>query len=367
MRRAALRASVALVGVVVAACVAELVVRFGLPQPQLIVTPGLTTPDRPGRYRLTPGYEGRYSNRVEYSVRVRVNRYGLRGPELEPSRGAFRLLAVGDSFTFGTGVEENQTFVERAASELRLSGYPAVALNGGTPGFGPPDAVSWVERHGRELDPDVVVLTIFLGNDLQDALLGQGVWRVATSASASGWANGLRTWLDANSHAFILLKRTVPLPLQRSIRAWVARSLSPEERHLDRELEALQRHHPTWMADALTELDQALKRLTASGTPVVAMLIPSDLQLDPSLLRATAAHLGFREELDPDQPRRLFRALLTQRSVPYLDLTELLRRRYNSGERLYYRYDRHWTALAHAIAGRELARFLHDRGLVGTR
>lgn len=366
-RSAGRRAGVALLGVAVALGAAELAIRFGLPQPRLAVTPGLTTPDPPGRYRLTPGYEGVFTNRVEYAARVVINQRGLRGPELGPREDELRVLAIGDSFTFGTGVEQHEVFIERAPAELRSAGYPALALNAGTPGFGPPDASSWLERHGRDLDPDVVVLGVFLGNDLQDALRAQGTFRPAVGGGTQTWAGGLHAWLNEHSHAFTLLQRTVPLPWQRLVRAWFGHALPPEDRHLERELEALQRNPPSWTEAALAELDGALARLANRATPTVAVLIPSDLQLDGALRAATAAHLGFEPELDADRPRRLFGELLTRHSLPFLDLTEPLQRRYDAGDHLYYRYDRHWTALAHAIAGRELARFLRERGLLRSR
>ena len=47
------------------------------------------------------------------SVISHINRYGLRGPNIEPKKpeGVFRILALGDSFTFGEGVSDNETFV----------------------------------------------------------------------------------------------------------------------------------------------------------------------------------------------------------------------------------------------------------------
>ena len=56
-----------------------------------------------------PGFEGEVST-IEYSASVRINSKGHRGPELgAKAPGELRLLALGDSFTLGVQVEEEQT------------------------------------------------------------------------------------------------------------------------------------------------------------------------------------------------------------------------------------------------------------------
>ncbi|MFP5288880.1 MAG: hypothetical protein ACLGI9_24300, partial [Thermoanaerobaculia bacterium] len=81
---------------------AELAVRLVRPQAVMTVSRGLYQPDPPRRYRIAPGFRGTITNQVEYDTEVSTNRLGLRGPEAGPKRG-LRVLALGDSFTFGVG------------------------------------------------------------------------------------------------------------------------------------------------------------------------------------------------------------------------------------------------------------------------
>ena len=50
--------------------------------------------------------------------------------------------------------------------------------------------------------------------------------------------------------------------------------------------------------------------------------------------------------------------------APMLDLLPALQAEAPSNARLYYPYDKHWTAAGHAVAAREIERFLVERGLV---
>jgi hypothetical protein len=47
-----------------------------------------------------------------------------------------------------------------------------------------------------------------------------------------------------------------------------------------------------------------------------------------------------------------------------LDLLPALHEASASPERLYYPDDKHWTAAGHAVAAREIERFLAERGMI---
>lgn len=93
------------------------------------------------------------------------NSLGLRGPEpeLPKPEGVRRVLVVGDSFTFGLGVEDDEApFPAVMARELAGSSPPIDIVNGGIPGSLTADWVALWRRAGRALDPDVVIAVFFL-------------------------------------------------------------------------------------------------------------------------------------------------------------------------------------------------------------
>jgi len=66
----------------------------------------------------------------------------------------------------------------------------------------------------------------------------------------------------------------------------------------------------------------------------------------------------------PDLPNAVLASNAGMVGAPMLDLLPALQAEATGGARLYFPYDKHWTAAGHAIAAREIASFLVDRGLV---
>jgi lysophospholipase L1-like esterase len=92
---------------------------------------------------------------------VRTNSAGMRSAAEfapAPEAGRKRLVLVGDSYTFGSGVGDHETFASILSEEL-LPGWDV--LNLGVPGYGTDQQVLSFERVGHRYHPDVVVLGFF--------------------------------------------------------------------------------------------------------------------------------------------------------------------------------------------------------------
>jgi lysophospholipase L1-like esterase len=130
------------------------------------------------RGRLKPGIHLKFCyDRPEWAyfdaggcVSVNVNRLGFRDLEFAVKKrpGERRILAVGDSFTFGSGVQLEDTWpqiLERLLSEGRST--PVEVINGGfaAGGHTPAHYADWVGSHGAAFSPDLVIVGLCL-NDL---------------------------------------------------------------------------------------------------------------------------------------------------------------------------------------------------------
>jgi hypothetical protein len=101
-----------------------------------------------------------------------VNSLGLREREVAPahSRGRRRILIVGDSIAFGSGLEVGERFSEVLARE---TGDSAEVINAGVPGWGNDQEMLFYEQRLRRLKPDVVILSFTGNNDVvNNALSG---------------------------------------------------------------------------------------------------------------------------------------------------------------------------------------------------
>ncbi len=109
--------------------------------------------DRPHNpEELRRGDRQRFKRRRPF--RVDTNRWGTRGPDFSVPATGYRVVAVGDSVTFGWGVKGTDAWPARLAKELGVE-----VINCGWPSADPRQLMKWVRLHARRLDADLVLFT----------------------------------------------------------------------------------------------------------------------------------------------------------------------------------------------------------------
>ncbi len=101
---------------------------------------------------------------------VHINAEGLREDReipLEKAEGVLRIACVGDSITFGQGVEAAQAFPKLLEKALDAPGRRVEVLNFGVPGQNTVIEAEYLRRKVLAWHPDRVLLTITL-NDIED-------------------------------------------------------------------------------------------------------------------------------------------------------------------------------------------------------
>jgi lysophospholipase L1-like esterase len=121
---------------------------------------GFMDQDRLLGWSLVPGARGRLQC-PEFDVAVRINGHGFRADReysREPPPGTRRIVAVGDSFTLGNGVEVFEAYP--AIIERRLPTTEVINL--GVAGYGVDQQLLMLESRGLRYRPDVVVLGLHI-------------------------------------------------------------------------------------------------------------------------------------------------------------------------------------------------------------
>ncbi len=144
----------------------------------------MADPDRPGRWRLRPGYRATLAelldakrrdgktltvSRIEEEaprlgirpgdVAVAIDSAGYRGPELDPSR-TVRVLTLGDSCTFGSPFAQELVYARALERGLRARGADAEVVNGGVEGYAPADVLARIDEF-KALRPTLT--TVYIG------------------------------------------------------------------------------------------------------------------------------------------------------------------------------------------------------------
>jgi hypothetical protein len=264
------------------------------------------------------------------------------------------IIAVGDSLTYGLPVNDEQTWpglLERALAPRRV-------LNLGLISASPQQYLRVYETFGAKLSPKVLLVGLFLGNDLTDALAFGSWWRTERHEAYQETAlkkgrSGVGGWLqksylytllndlhDSYQSGQLLQKKAVRLT--DGSRVWLGPRLLPPQVHLA---------SPTQPAFALVL--QALERLctlaTQQQTHCLVLLFPGKEEGVYFPLSGEAVDIAapFLPELD-------------KRGIAYLDLGPPFRQRAAAGEILFGEMDVHPNARGYALIAEEVLAHLKE-------
>jgi lysophospholipase L1-like esterase len=258
-------------------------------------------------YELIPGWQGR----GPLGEAIHVDAAGLRGPEIgRAAASVTRVLVLGDSFTFGVGVAEEDAFPAALGRALaRESGAAVEVLNGGVPGYNLFQETRALAIRVAALAPDFVVLG-FLENDLYnldgsdlvaapDGTLRPrpGAFQAATALNPFVALPGGGLWLQIHSAAFRLASLWA-IGARLSVRgdADLAALASEVERGTDLPTRLLRGEDDEataarWEA-AARELHVANTVARRGGVPLVLVLFPRPEQLYAPRLRGGFARIA---------------------------------------------------------------------------
>ena len=109
------------------------------------------------------------SKNNEYDVAVKINNFGFRGEDIsiEKKPGTTRIMAIGDSFTFGVGAEEDETIPFLIGKGLKDEGRKIEVINAGFGSYSPVLHYLKLRDEYLEFKPDLVLL-FFDFSDLAD-------------------------------------------------------------------------------------------------------------------------------------------------------------------------------------------------------
>jgi lysophospholipase L1-like esterase len=313
-------------------------------------------------FALRPNWSG-IQEKFDFSVHVHTNAAGFRAAEGEPAPGAHgdaqRILVVGDSFAFGWGVEDDQTFAAVLARGLARD-HRVEVINAGVPGYSTDQYWLFLRERGFALAPDLVLL-VECGNDVEELASNRieldadrlpvrvsSLTRTITARGKMSFDNKTLVsiptfrfpgdgWLIDHSHFYNLLRfQTMRLwitAVQGRAQEQRARgdlppadapiaSLSPAE--IERGLAGSADFRLAYHAYLLAAIE---REASARGIALRRLLVEGN----PEPIRATC---------DP---------------AHCLDQTALFTR---DEKEMYFPIDRHWTAAGHRIVGEALAAWL---------
>jgi lysophospholipase L1-like esterase len=284
----------------------------------------------PGMFE--PGQRAVERPRAELRHRVSINAMGYRGPDHDlGDRGRVRLLCLGDSFTYGSYLDDEHTLPAQLEQTLRAKGYPVDVINAGVGGTTIVDQL-YVLRKAAQIDVDIAIL-VFSENDIAD--LAKDEPMVATAEK-----NRRVKATPVVSEVHSLVRNTALFNPGLEFRGWYRSRRSPEVAHAEGraqsdDTEALWRRY-----DLLFGEMQA--NVAARGAEFVFVVFPSHYRSDA---RARGDDRVDRVE-----------GLARRRGARIINLLHALREAADGAGGLYLLpYDGHPSARGYAVAARAVA------------
>jgi len=313
--------------------------------------PGMFVADADLGFRLAAHFRGE-ERTANAAIPLAFNSWGLRDREYGARpQGGLRIYVLGDSFVFGHQVQIEDTFskVLERALQLRLPTARVEVVNGGVPRYGTLQEAGLFAKTAELVRPDVVLLAVFVGNDVLDNL-----------EFARAHADG------KGRHGTNLLDR---LRVRSQLYMWVRRRRhAADQRQRVLEGRAMESHAVAPSAEmerglALTEA--AIAKLAAAvherGARFAVLLIPSAAQVYPALWQEVIGrHHLQTAAYDNREPNVRLQSFAQRHGIPLLDLLSVLQA--HQAERLYFTL--HWNLRGHAVAGEAAAAFLLDSGVL---
>lgn len=337
------RLAKAVYGLVVALVLAEIGIALFLPQ-QEALQKDLIQRDPDLGFRMRPHYRGVQANT---DIPIQLNAWGMRDREYGPkATDTLRIYAIGDSMVFGHGVPVEETFpryMEEVLAE-RLH-RPVEVINGGVPGYGTVQAAEFFAQTVDEVNPDLVVLSIAVFNDLEDNVkFGKQLYRWQRKPSA---LQRLRTWLRHHSQVYRLFRRYRAGVSGRTMMQ--IHSKNPPQK-VERGVELV--------AESIQRIAEEARR---RGIGFAVVINPAHKQASAREWAETLRQYNLDEsEFDYEEPNRSLVAVAREQGVPILDLLGTFRARPNEN----YYFSEHWKAPGHRLVANEISEFLLKSGLV---
>jgi lysophospholipase L1-like esterase len=289
--------------------------------------------------------------RIEWDITYAINPRGFR--ESEAFKTPPRVLALGDSWTEGYGVEEAQSYPKRLERLLGAGVY-----NAGLQGRSPSNYIELYEKiFIKEESFKLVTLGFDLSTDIETGPVGASFG----GPMRKNWSYWLKRFLCEHSVLYNFVRRPVRLsPRARPL--FAALGLIPKEPYSPIATDPANEPHWRRTADLLERFSRELRR---RGQTLVVVLIPMKLQVEDDL----NAQLIASNAIDPSRAQRFafnefMRRYAKARRLQVVDLLPAMRAANAEAPRsLYFRTDGHWTAEGHRVAAETLAREIKSRRL----
>lgn len=289
----------------------------------------------------------------EIDTVININSRGFRDIEYKPSASDNTIVALGDSFTEGWGVDIDQTYVKQLQRKLIGASYKINHIyNAGHYGTNPKNYVTVYNKYFKnDISVSLVTLGLFLGNDIIEKNTPDYL-----AHKLGGGGKKIKLFLSQNSSLFNILRRQVRYSRKlESVFSFFGMTSPPV---LPGDIyENQDKNRWPYTAKFIYEFYQSL---LAQNKKFLLILIPVKEMIDNEAFMATleSANMSL-DDIDLYGFRDYLFSYCMKNKIPVLDLTPQFQKNKKETDRdLYFRTDDHWNAEGHRLASEVIYQYI---------
>lgn len=311
-------------------------------------------------WQYQANYEGRYTT-GEFDIIVKTSAQRLRdepvpAAPVEPAPDELRVIAIGDSFTFGWGVNEEERFTEVLERKLaeRYPDKKVRVLNLGHWNYTYDQQLLILKEWAARWRPHLVIQGVYaphlvtIGHHRQ--IRENGKLTAVEADNIFVDSNGVLRNKHPIEQSFIMRSHLARMVIRAALNA-----MSVYE-YLSLTLKLFQpggREMEGHWEKASGVLRETIRYTHGMGADYLGFYIPVDMQASRDEMNIAYRLLSIGGgPLDMEAPGRRFGAIVEKSGGDFLDMTPLFQKRYTPD--LYLDIDPHWSAAGHALAGQAL-------------
>ena len=304
--------------------------------------------DSKSETRLRPNFKGEFAP-GEFSASIHINSIGLRDNEPISDTSIYRILGLGDSFTFGHGVEAEESFIEILENKLNKEEKTDI-LNAGIPGTGPDHYLKLYNHIKKSYKSDHVLFCLFIGNDLNDLKLkkNKGGDRNNNAKKEDNSGSSFKTFLRKNVHLYSFVvdrAKTIPFVRKFLVNSGIAHGMIGNYI-----IDVLKPKLSIEYEKRWAYLFQIIKNTQDINNNLTIVLIPTREQVYPDRLNKAIQQLGYnKKDIEIDFPNRKIVDFCKSNNINCIDLLPVFIKSSRT-KKMYFDIDPHFNKLGHEMA-----------------
>ena len=298
---------------------AEIILEVTYPQNKSFIEQNQAT-----KYKGRPHMETTASSE-EYTYNIKLNNGGWRDNDFILKKEKKRVLMLGDSMTFGQGVNQDKIFpslIENTLPEYEI-------MNLGFPGYGLGMEVRALEEFGKRYNPDKIIIVFYTGNDIEEnddaveIINNQLLWKNFTK----NWKLETKIILSRYSNIYNMIAKVYRGTTTITQPAYT--KLLKDKEVMDKALKRTER------------IIQYLKETNKED--IIVIIMPTKEEISTKAFEQTFKETDVRKE-ELDTISGVIERILKKENIPYINLKK---KGMNNNEELYFNNDIHLTEEGH--------------------